>query len=424
MNMEHNGDEDTAARADGQANECESRRQKACDAGQSSAGKQLDACGTGQADASEQPVVPAGTLSLERAGRVMDNLEKMGMRQLIVADPTSIWYLTKYWNIPCERFYALYLAREKAGAPVEATMFCNRLFPDASGVGAQIITFDDTENPIPLVAGMTRHDEPLGVDKVLAARWLLPLVDAGAASEFRLGSPADDDARSIKDAKELDLMRAASATNDQAMAWLRAQVREGVTEHEIAGGLLAEYRRLGAQDHSFTPIVSFGANAADPHHEPDGTVLRRGDVVLFDVGCKRDSYCSDMTRAFFWGEPSEKAREVYETVRRANEAAEAIVRPGVTFAEIDLTARRIIEDAGYGEYFTHRLGHQIGLEDHEPGDVSSAHDEPVRVGQCFSIEPGIYLPGEVGVRIEDLLIVTEDGCEVMNRYPKELTVLE
>ena len=100
------------------------------------------------------------------------------------------------------------------------------------------------------------------------------------------------------------------------------------------------------------------------------------------------------------------------------------MRPGVTFAEIDLTARRVIEEAGYGEYFTHRLGHQIGLEDHEPGDVSSAHDEPVRAGQCFSIEPGIYLPGEMGVRIEDLLIVTEDGCEVMNSYPKELAVIE
>ena len=367
----------------------------------------------------------AGTLDRARAGRVLDNLEGMGMRQLLVADPMSIWYLTGYWNLPYERFYALYLARDQHDAPLQAVMFCNRLFPDASGVGAEVVTFDDTEEPIPLVCQVTRHDSPLGVDKVLAARWLLPLMDAGAASLFRLGSAAVDDARSIKDARELDLMRAASTTNDQAMAWLRAQLHEGVTEHEIASGLLAEYRRLGAQDHSFTPIVSFGANAADPHHEPDDTVLRRGDVVLFDVGCKRDSYCSDMTRTFFFGaEPSERDRTVYETVRAANEAAEAIVRPGVTFAEIDLTARRIIEDAGYGEYFTHRLGHQIGLEDHEPGDVSSSHDEPVQVGQCFSIEPGIYLPGEMGVRIEDLLIVTEDGCEVMNRYPKELTVLE
>ena len=363
-------------------------------------------------------------MNMDRARRVMDNLEAMGMRQLLVADPMSIWYLTGYWNVPYERFYALYLEREAPDAPVAATVFANRLFPDATVTGARVVTFDDTDDPIPLVAATTRHDEPLGVDKVLAARWLLPLMDAEAASAFRLGSRAVDDARSVKDARELDLMRAASRTNDLAMAWLRDQVREGVTEHEIASGLLAEYRRLGAQDHSFAPIVSFGANAADPHHEPDDTVLSLGDVVLFDVGCKRDAYCSDMTRTFFFGdEPSSRDREVYETVRQANEAAEAVVRPGVTFAEIDLTARRIIEDAGYGEYFTHRLGHQIGLEDHEPGDVSSTHDEPVRAGQCFSIEPGIYLPGEMGVRIEDLVIVTEDGCEVMNQYSKGLTVL-
>ena len=362
-------------------------------------------------------------MNMERAGRVLDNLEDMGMSQVLVADPMSIWYLTGYWNLPYERFYALYLARTDGG--VKTVMFCNRLFPDAPATGCEIKIFDDTEDPIPLVVEACDGSSPLGVDKVLAARWLLPLMDAHAASEFRLGSPAVDLARSIKDPSELDLMRAASATNDKAMEWLRSQLREGVTEHEIASGLLAEYRRLGAQEHSFTPIVSFGANAADPHHEPDETQLRRGDLVLFDVGCKRDSYCSDMTRTFFFGaEPSERDREVYETVRRANEAAEAIVRPGVTFAEIDLTARRIIEEAGYGKYFTHRLGHQIGLEDHEPGDVSSVHDEPVRAGQCFSIEPGIYLPGEMGVRIEDLLIVTEDGCEVMNSYPKELTVIE
>ena len=364
-----------------------------------------------------------GTLDLARASRVMDNLEGMGMRQLLVADPMSIWYLTGYWNVPYERFYALYLARKSDGE-LAATMFCNRLFPDATSTGARVVTFDDTEDPVPLVAAVTSHDEPLGVDKVLAARWLLPLMDAGCASAFHLGSAAVDDARSIKDARELDLMRAASATNDQAMSWLVAQLHEGVTEHQIASGLLAEYRRLGAQDVSFTPIVSFGANASDPHHEPDGTVLHRGDLVLFDVGCKQDAYCSDMTRTFFYaGEPSEQEREVYETVRRANEAAEALVAPGVTFADIDRAARSVIEEAGYGEYFTHRLGHQIGLEDHEPGDVSSTHDEPVRPGMCFSIEPGIYLPGSTGVRIEDLVIVTEDGCEVMNSYPKQLTVL-
>ena len=157
---------------------------------------------------------------------------------------------------------------------------------------------------------------------------------------------------------------------------------------------------------------------------PDGTVLKAGDVVLFDVGCRQEEYCSDMTRTFFWGEPTPKQREVYELVRRANEAGRAAVRPGARFCDIDKAARDVIAQAGYGEYFTHRLGHQIGLDVHEPGDVSSVHDEEVQVGMCFSIEPGIYLPGEFGVRIEDLVCVTEDGCRVMNSYSRELTVLE
>ena len=207
------------------------------------------------------------------------------------------------------------------------------------------------------------------------------------------------------------------------MGWLAEQVRPGVTELEIAEGLLGTYRSLGAEGYSFSPIVSFGANAADPHHVPDGTVLAAGDMVLFDVGCKRSWYCSDMTRTFFTAEPTDHQRAVYDAVLAANEAAEAIVRPGVTFAEIDLTARRIIEEAGWGPQFNHRLGHQIGLSEHEPGDVSASHDEPVQPGMCFSIEPGIYLPGDMGVRIEDLVIVTEDGCEVLNRYPKGIQVL-
>ncbi len=353
-----------------------------------------------------------------RAERVLANLGKMGLGQILISDPMSIFWLTGYYTEPYERFLALYLAAGR-----DPVLFCNRLFPDASGNCETVVVFSDVDDPVPLVSTVTRHDVPLGVDKDLAARWLVPLMSAGAASSFVLGSPAVDDARSVKDAREQDLMRAASATNDHAMAWLVEQVRPGVTEASIAERLLAEYRSLGAEGHSFSPIVSFGANAADPHHFPDETTLRPGDPVLFDVGCRQDSYCSDMTRTFFTARPTEHQRRVYETVRAANETAEALVRPGVTFASIDHAARSVIDAAGWGEYFTHRLGHQIGLVDHEPGDVSSAHDEPVRPGQVFSIEPGIYLPGDIGVRIEDLVIVTNDGCEVLNSYPKELAVL-
>ena len=255
-------------------------------------------------------------MNQDRLAKVRANLRNQGLEQALLVDPLSIWWLCGYYTEPYERFLALYVPAE--GTP---TLFLNRLFPEAGGACEDVRTFSDTDDPVALVAQVTDHAKPLGVDKELAARWLVPLMDAGCATAFSLASAAVDDARSIKDARERELMRRASATNDAAMEWLASQVRPGVTELEIADGLLGEYRRLGAQDHSFAPIVSFGANGADPHHGPDGTVFNRGDVVLFDVGCKQGWYCSDMTRTFFTAEPTEHQRAVYETVRRANEAA-------------------------------------------------------------------------------------------------------
>lgn len=358
----------------------------------------------------------------QRAQKVMAHLRELGLSQMLVSDPLSIWYLTGYHTEPMERFFALYLRAN--GDDVSQTLFCNTLFPDASGRADDLVTFTDVDDPIALVAQVLDASCELGVDNTLAARWLVPLMESNATAGIRLAAKAVDDARSVKDAHEQELMRAASLANDKGMEWLAEQVREGVTELDVAERLPQAYRNLGADGNSFDPIVSFGANAADPHHAPDATALRKGDMVLFDVGCKRDWYCADMTRTFFTAEPTVRQLEIYDTVRRANEVAEAVVRPGVPFSEIDRAARSIIEEAGFGENFTHRLGHQIGTSVHEPGDVSPTHHEPVRPGQVFSIEPGIYLPGEIGVRIEDLVLVTEDGCEVLNHYTHEPQILD
>ncbi|MBE6042120.1 MAG: aminopeptidase P family protein, partial [Clostridiales bacterium] len=263
----------------------------------------------------------------------------------------------------------------------------------------------------------------LGVDKDIKARFLLPLMEKGAAAGFINSSLAVDTTRGIKDDDEKAKMRRASQINDAAMAEFRALVKEGVTEKEIEEQMLDIYLKLGAEGFSFDPIVSFGANAADPHHSPDGTVLRKGDVVLFDVGCIADGYCSDMTRTFVFQEASDLDRKVYEIVKKANQSAVEKIKPGVPIHVLDDTARGIITDAGYGEYFTHRLGHFIGLETHEYGDVSAVNETLLKPGMIFSIEPGIYLPGETGVRIEDLVLVTEDGAEVLNHYSRELTVI-
>ena len=212
----------------------------------------------------------------------------------------------------------------------------------------------------------------------------------------------------------VDVDKLLALVNEEAKHYVKA----GMTEREVASFIDSQYRAHGCEGPSFTTIVSFGANAADPHHEPDDTVLKPGDCVLFDMGCIKDRYCSDMTRTWFCGQPTEKQAAVHDLVRRANEAAEALIKPGVRLCDLDAAARSLITAAGYGEYFNHRLGHFIGQTDHEKGDVSSANTAVAKPGMIFSIEPGIYLPGEFGVRIEDLVLVTETGCEVLNHNDK------
>lgn len=355
------------------------------------------------------------SVDMSRVERVMAALErKHPDSQLLVSDPWSIYYLTGFYAEMFERFSGVLLAPGQR--PV---IYMNELHAIGPFDNAEVVSFSDTDDVTEVIASRLDANAPLGVDDPLRSGFLLPLIERGCASGFFRGGYAVSAARTFKDERERELMHASSAANDAVMAEAAALVHERATEVEIADQLLNIYRAHGCDGFSFDPIVSFGANAADPHHGPDATVLERGQVVLFDIGGRYQNYCSDMTRVFFWGEVDEESKRIYDIVRRANEAAEALIRPGVRFCDLDRAARSVIEDAGYGPYFTHRLGHSIGLQDHEPGDVSSVNEDTVQPGMTFSIEPGIYLPGRTGVRIEDLALVTEDGVEILNRYSHE-----
>lgn len=356
---------------------------------------------------------------MTRIDRVMKAMEEQGITQMLVSDPVSIFYMTGIKVEPGERFYGMLLRKDG-----DHVLFVNHLFGIPEEVKFREVWYSDTEPVMDYVKEYVEQSAVLGVDKDLKARFLLPLMEGRETEQFVNASLAVDLTRGIKDKEEQEKMRAASVVNDQAMERLKGLVREGVTEKEIADRLLGIYLELGGEDFSFSPIVSFGANAADPHHMPDNTTLRSGDVVLFDVGCIKEGYCSDMTRTFCYRQVTARNREIYELVRRANEAAIAKIKPGVPLCELDRTARDIITEAGYGEYFNHRLGHFIGLSEHEYGDVSLANERAAEPGMIFSIEPGIYLAGETGVRIEDLVLVTEDGVEVLNHYSKELQVID
>ncbi len=203
-----------------------------------------------------------------------------------------------------------------------------------------------------------------------------------------------------------------------------SRIKRGMSEQKLADIHTQEAETRGSSRPSFEPLICFGANAAEPHHATDKhTILRDGDAVILDVGLTWQDYCSDMTRTVFMGNPSDEQKRVYEIVKAANAAGRAAVHPGVRMKDIDFAARKVIEDAGYGAYFIHRTGHGIGLDVHEYPDVSSVNDLPAKPGMVFSVEPGIYLPGRFGIRIEDLVAVTEDGAETLNSAPRELQIL-
>ena len=356
-------------------------------------------------------------MNSDRLERVMARMKENGLMQMAVSDPMSIYYLTGQRIYPGERMLALLLRRGE-----KPVLFLNELFTAKNGPW-ETVYYNDSDDAVSLMVPFINENEQLGIDKDMPSRFLISLMEKNAASGYVNASANVDLVRAVKAPDEQEAMIKSSEINDRAMGRFTLLVKEGLTESQIASLIPDIYKEEGAQGVSFSPIVSFGMNAADPHHGPGSSVLTKGQCVLFDVGGKYDGYCSDMTRTFFTAPPTDKQKEVYNTVLEANLAAEDMIRPGVRLSDIDKTARDIITKAGYGKYFTHRLGHFIGLTEHEYGDVSSSSEWIAEPGMTFSCEPGIYLPGDYGVRIEDLVLVTETGCKVLNAYPKELTVL-
>ena len=230
--------------------------------------------------------------------------------------------------------------------------------------------------------------------------------------------------RQSKDAEEVERMIAAQRIAEGALDQILKEIKPGVTEKEIAARLQYLMLAGGAENMSFDPIVASGPNGSMPHAVPTDRKIQEGAFVTMDFGCIYHGYCSDMTRTFYFKTVSEEHRKVYETTRAANEAAISKIRPGVPLRNLDAAARNLITEAGWGPNFNHRLGHFIGLSEHEFGDVSSANNWEAKPGMIFSIEPGIYLTGDTGVRVEDLVLVTEDGVEVLNHYPKNLQIIE
>ncbi len=354
----------------------------------------------------------------ERLEKAKKRMAESGYDSLIISDPVSIYYLTGLMIHPGERLYALLLEEKRT------LLFINRLFPVEAPEGLELRWYSDTDEPVGILgAEMTAAaGRTIGIDKAWPARFLLRLQELMPEASYRNGSLAVDGVRMLKDADERNKMREASRLNDEAMQILQTRIPQEKTEVQMIKELQEIYTEMGS-GFSFDPIICYGANCANPHHTCNDSTIKPGDSVILDIGCTYDNYCSDMTRTVFYKSVTPEAEKVYNLVLKANLSAIAAVRPGVRFCDIDAAARSVIEAAGYGQYFTHRTGHSIGLEVHDFGDVSSVNEAVLEPGMIFSIEPGIYLTGNLGVRIEDLVLVTAEGCEVLNKVSKELTVI-
>ena len=232
-----------------------------------------------------------------------------------------------------------------------------------------------------------------------------------------------DDLRASKDEEELAVMRRAQAITDEAFKAVLDYIKAGMTEQEVAARLVYEMMRRGAEKVSFDPIVASGPNGSRPHAVPTDRKLEHGDFITMDFGCKVGGYCSDMTRTVALGHPTEEMEKVYQTVLEAQKAGINAARAGVAGKEVDAAARRVIEEAGYGDYFSHGFGHSLGIDIHESPNASPSENRELPEGAVISAEPGIYFPGRFGVRIEDVLILKKDGCEDITRSPKQLIVL-
>ena len=252
---------------------------------------------------------------------------------------------------------------------------------------------------------------------------------AGAASaeaELVAAGGLVERLRAVKDPGEVERIRAAAGLVDEVYAWLLERGLAGRREREVAVELEHEMRRRGADGPSFDSIVASGPRGALPHASPGDEVIAPGMLVTIDIGARRDGYCSDCTRTFAVGrEPDGLAREIYDLVLAAQVAGLEAVAAGRTGREVDAVAREVVELAGYGERFGHGLGHGVGIEIHEGPRLSRrGGDEALQAGNVVTVEPGVYLPGRVGVRIEDLVVVKDGGCEVLSRFPKELVVAD
>lgn len=349
-------------------------------------------------------------------------LAAAGYDAMLIGAGADLLYLTGYDALPLERMTLLVV-------PVVSDPFLivpelERLRAEAFVDGIQILTFGETDEPVTLVRDRltVNTGSRIAISDRLWAMFVLPLQLALRGATWSPASSLLRPLRMVKDAKELDALARAGAAADRVAAALTQEKVSGRTEREVSRWISDALVDAGTARVNFA-IVAAGQNAASPHHEPSDRVIKPGDALVCDFGGTLDHYCSDITRTFFVGDPPRAFEHLYGVLHAAQEAACIAVKPGVAAEDVDAAARTIIAEAGYGDYFIHRTGHGIGLEEHEHPYIVSGNREPIEEGMTFSVEPGIYIPGSFGARIEDIVACDAAGVRRLNNASHDLHVL-
>ena len=358
-----------------------------------------------------------------RIARAADHARDAGLAGLLVTPGPDLVYFTGYSPIViAERITLLAINVARDPAMIVPTLERSDAAAAPGTAAVKLSDWTDGDDPYQATARLLDADGRYAISDSAWAMHLLGLLSALPGSTYVSMTTALPMLRAIKGADELERLAAAGAAVDACVEEISRVRFEGRREIDIGTDLAALLREHGHSQVDFT-VVGSGPNGANPHHELSDRVIERGDMVVLDFGGVRDGYGSDTTRTVHVGEPDDEELKVYDIVRRAQQAGFEAVRPGVACQEVDRAARKVIADAGYGEYFIHRTGHGIGLTTHEPPYMIEGETQPLRPGMCFSIEPGIYLPGRFGVRTEDIVTVTEDGGRRLNNSSHELRIV-
>ena len=352
----------------------------------------------------------------DRIARMAGQLESNGIDAIVLSTPIAMGYLHGFFESSHERFMGMMIR-----STGEFAMICPSLSAaQAERCGVEnILSWADGEDPMQKFAQVANSwslkSGVIAVDEYMPAMFLLAMQHTLPAALFKPGGKVLSNLMRIKTAEELAALKAVAQIADEAYVEIQSKIAPGMTEIEIQAIIESAMKSRGGKP-TFC-IVAAGAGSAEPHHLNQDRPVGRGEMLLLDFGCELDHYQSDITRCLVFGQATDRQKEIYRIVYESHMAGRRAILPGVTGGEVDAAARKVIEDAGYGEYFIHRLGHGLGMNGHEEPNLVATNHEALEVGNCFSVEPGIYLPGELGVRVENIVTVTADGHDSFNAEP-------